>query len=362
MQYFTEKKGEKIVLPIKINGYIIDGEQPPFIIAEMSGNHNKSLNRALAIVEAAAAAGAHAVKLQTYTADTMTLDLEEGEFFIDDPENLWQGRSLYRLYQEAAIPWDWHEPIFKRCRELGMAGFSTPFDETAVDFLEGLAVPCYKIASFENTDLPLIRKAAATGKPLFISTGLATAGELDEVVGAAREAGCSQLVLLKCTSAYPALPEEANLLTIPHLRELFHCHVGLSDHALGIGTAVASVALGAVAVEKHLTISRKEGGTDADFSLEPAELKTLVVEAERARRSLGKVSYGPAPKERASLKHRRSLYVVRDIKAGEVLTPENLRAIRPGLGLSPKFHHLVLGKKVKEDIKKGTPLTWDLLI
>ena len=348
--------------PIKINGHCIGREHPPFIIAEMSGNHNGSLERALAIVEAAAAAGAHAVKLQTYTADTMTLDLEEGEFFIDDPENLWQGKSLYRLYQEAATPWEWHEPIFRRCRELGLVGFSTPFDATAVDFLEELGVSCYKIAAFENTDLPLIRKVAATGKPLFISTGMATAGELEEAVAAARGAGCSELVLLKCTSAYPAPPEEANLLTIPHLQELFRCHVGLSDHTLGIGTAVAAVALGAVAIEKHLTLSRAEGGVDADFSLEPAELKTLVAEADRARRSLGRVSYGPGKKEQASLKHRRSLYIVADLEAGEVLTPENLRAIRPGLGLAPKYYELVLGKPVKKAVKKGTPLNWDLLL
>lgn len=350
------------MLPIKINGYTIGGEQPPFIIAEMSGNHNGSLERALAIVEAAAAAGAHAVKLQSYTADTMTLDLEEGEFFIDDPENLWQGRSLYRLYQEAATPWEWHEPIFKRCRELGLVGFSTPFDGTAVDFLESLKVPCYKIAAFENTDLPLIRRAAATGKPLFISTGMATAGELEETVAAVRAAGCSELVLLKCTSAYPAPPEEANLLTIPHMRELFRCHAGLSDHTLGIGTAVASIALGAVAVEKHLTLSRAEGGTDAEFSLEPAELKALVEETNRARRSLGRISYGPERKEQASLKHRRSLYVVSDLKAGDVLTPENLRAIRPGLGLPPGFYDLVIEKPVKRPVKKGTPLSWDLLL
>jgi pseudaminic acid synthase len=350
------------VEPIEIDEHLIGKKHPPFIIAEMSGNHNGSLERALAIVEAAAAAGAHAVKLQTYTADTMTLDLAEGEFFINDPENLWQGKSLYRLYQEAATPWEWHEPIFRRCRELGLVGFSTPFDATAVDFLENLGAPCYKIAAFENTDLPLIRKVAATGKPLFISTGMASAGELEETVSAARAAGCPEVVLLKCTSAYPAPPEEANLLTIPHLRELFRRHVGLSDHTLGIGTAVAAIALGAVAIEKHLTLSRAEGGVDADFSLEPAELKTLVEEADRAWRSLGRVSYGPGRKEQASLKHRRSLYIVADLEAGEVLTPENLRAIRPGLGLAPKFYELVLGKPVKKGVKKGTPLSWELLL
>lgn len=347
---------------IKIANRFIGKEHPPFIIAEMSGNHNQSLERALAIVEAMAEAGVDAVKLQTYTADTMTLDLAHGEFFIDDPKSLWQGKSLYKLYQEAYTPWEWHEAIFKRCRELGLIAFSSPFDETAVDFLESLGVPCYKIASFENTDLPLIRKVARTGKPVIISTGMATLAELDESVRAFREAGGKELILLKCTSTYPASPENSNLVTIPHLRELFGCPVGLSDHTLGIGVAVASVALGASVIEKHVTLSRAEGGVDAAFSLEPQEMKTLVEETKRAWQSLGQISYGPTDAEVPSLKHRRSLYIVKDLQAGEQLTRDNVRAIRPGLGLPPKYLDLVLGKRVKQSVGKGTPLSWELLL
>ena len=332
----------------------------PFIIAEMSGNHNQSLERALAIVEAAAAAGADAVKLQTYTADTMTLDIHEGDFFIEDPNSLWKGQSLYRLYQEAYTPWEWHEPIFRRCRELGLLAFSTPFDESAVDFLESLDVPAYKIASFENTDLVLIRKAAATGKPLIISTGMATVAELDEAVRAAREAGAKHIVLLKCTSTYPASPENSNLATIPHMESLFGCQVGLSDHTMGVGVAVAAVALGATVIEKHFTLSRADGGVDAAFSMEPEEFRRLVEETKRAWQALGRVHYGPTEAEKPSLKHRRSLYVSRDIKAGEPFTRDNVKAIRPGLGLPTKYLEAVLGKTAKRDVKKGTPVTWDL--
>lgn len=334
----------------------------PFIIAEMSGNHNQSLERALAIVDAAAKAGVDAVKLQTYTADTMTLDIREGEFFIDDEKNLWQGQSLYDLYKEAYTPWEWHEPIFKRCKEHGLIAFSSPFDETAVDFLEELDVPCYKIASFENVDIPLIQKAASTGKPVIISTGMATLSELDEAVRAAREAGCKDLILLKCTSTYPATPENTNLRTIPHLREMFQCEVGLSDHTMGVGVAVASVALGATVIEKHFTMSRADGGVDAAFSMEPAEMKQLVAETKRAWQSLGGVAYGPTEAEKPSLKHRRSLYIAEDIKAGEVLTRKNVRAIRPGLGLKPKYLPQVLGKRVVRAAKKGEPLTFDMLM
>ena len=333
----------------------------PFVIAEMSGNHNQSLERALEIVEAAARAGAHALKIQTYTADTMTLDLDEGEFFISDEKSLWRGTSLYKLYQEAHTPWEWHKPIFDRCRELGMIGFSTPFDETAVDFLETLDVPCYKIASFENTDIPLIRKVAATGKPLIISTGMATVAELDETVRAAREAGCADIVLLKCTSTYPASPENTNILTIPHMRELFRCEVGLSDHTLGTGVAVASVVLGATVIEKHFTLNRADGGVDSAFSMEPAEMTQLVVETERAWQALGQVSYGATEAEKKSVVFRRSLYIVQDMKAGEVLTRKNLRAIRPGLGLPTKFIEQLLGKRIARDAKRGTAVTWDLL-
>jgi N-acetylneuraminate synthase len=344
-----------------IAGRTIGRSYPPFIIAEMSGNHNQSLERALAIVEAAAQAGAHALKIQTYTADTMTLDINEGEFFIGDSDSLWQGKSLYKLYQEAHTPWEWHKPIFDRCRELGMIGFSTPFDESAVDFLESLEVPCYKIASFENTDLPLIRKVAATGKPMIISTGMATIAELDEAVVAARGAGCRDLILLKCTSTYPATPENSNVRTIPHMRDLFGCPVGLSDHTMGVGAALAAVALGAVVVEKHFTLRRADGGVDSSFSLEPHEMRSLVVEAERAWQSLGNVSYGPSAAEKPSLQYRRSLYVVEDVKAGETFTADNVRAIRPGFGMAPKFMETFLGRKAGRDIKRGTPLQWDLL-
>jgi pseudaminic acid synthase len=339
----------------------IGASHPPLIIAELSGNHNQSLGRALALVEAAYKAGAHAVKIQTYTADTMTLNLSAGEFSVNDPQSLWTGRTLYDLYQEAYTPWEWHKQIFDRCRELGMIGFSTPFDDTAVDFLESLNVPLYKIASFENTDLPLIRRVAATRKPMIISTGMATAAELDVTVRAARAAGCSDLVLLKCTSTYPASPENTNISTIPHMRELFDCQIGLSDHTMGIGVAVAAVALGATVIEKHFTLSRADGGVDSAFSLEPAEFTALVTESERARQALGRVSYGPTAAEEKSLKFRRSLYVVVDLRAGDKLSEKNLRRIRPGLGLPPAYYEEVLGRAVKCDVRKGTPLTWDLL-
>jgi len=346
---------------IQIAGRHIGPDHPPFVIAEMSGNHNQSLERALEIVEAAAKTGAHALKIQTYTPDTMTLDLDEREFHIGDPKSLWAGASLYKLYGEAYTPWEWHKPIFDRARELGMIPFSTPFDDTAVDFLESLDVPCHKIASFENTDLPLIRRVAATGKPLIISTGMATLAELDDTVRAAREAGCKDLILLKCTSTYPATAENTNILTIPHLRELFGCEVGLSDHTMGVGVSVASVALGACVIEKHFTLSRADGGVDSAFSMEPAEMAQLVWESERAWQALGKVSYGPTEVEKKSLQYRRSLYVVQDIKAGDVLTRENVRAIRPGLGLPTKYLEQVLGKSVNQDVKRGTALGWGLL-
>jgi pseudaminic acid synthase len=346
---------------IRIGNREIGSYAAPFVVAEMSGNHNQSLDRALAIVDAAAAAGAHALKIQTYTADTMTIDLAEREFSIRDEGSLWQGKSLYKLYQEAYTPWEWHEPIFSRCRELGMIGFSTPFDATAVDFLEKLAVPCYKIASFENIDLPLIRLCAATGKPLIISTGMATLSELDEAVTAARGAGCTQLILLKCTSTYPADPGNSHIRTIPHLRDLFGCEVGLSDHTMGTGVAIASVALGANLIEKHFTLSRAEGGVDSAFSLEPEELRALVSESERAWHALGQIRYGPTKAEETSRQYRRSLYVVSDLRAGDILTTDNIRAIRPGLGLPPKWIDTVIGRKICKDVARGTPLTFDLL-
>ncbi len=346
---------------IRIGHQTLGSGHPPLVIAELSGNHNGSLERALAIVDAAADAGARALKLQTYTADTMTLDIREREFFISDPASLWKGHSLHELYQKAGTPWEWHEPLFRRARERGMVAFSTPFDPTAVDFLESLDVPAYKIASFENADLPLIRKAAATGKPLVISSGMATASMLEEAVCAAREAGCRDLILLKCTSNYPASPEFSNLATIPHMRAMFGCHVGLSDHTLGIGAAVASVALGAVAIEKHITLARAEGGVDADFSLEPSELRQLVDESLRAWQAVGGVSYGPLEHERGSLVFRRSLYVVQDMQPGDVLTAENLRPIRPGCGLPPKYFEALLGKRVTRAVARGTAMSWDLI-
>jgi N-acetylneuraminate synthase len=348
------------VQDIHISNQLIGCRYQPFIIAEMSGNHNQSLERALQIVESAANAGVHALKIQTYTADTMTLDINQGEFYIADPSNLWAGNSLYKLYQEAYTPWEWHKPIFDRCQELGMIGFSTPFDESAVDFLESLQVPLYKIASFENTDLPLIRRVAQTGKPIIISIGMATIAELDETVRTIREAGCQNLVLLKCTSTYPANPENTNLLTIPHLQDLFNVQVGLSDHTMGIGTAIASVALGATVIEKHFTLSRADGGVDSAFSMEPEEMRQLVVESERAWQALGKITYGATEAEKGSLKFRRSIYIAQDMQAGDIFTTDNLRVVRPGLGLAPKHYSLALGKKIKQDAKKGTPLQWDL--
>lgn len=348
-------------MAFELSGRRIGPDAAPFVIAEMSGNHNQSRERALAIVDAAAASGAHALKIQTYTPDTMTLDLNEREFRISDPKSLWAGRSLYDLYADAYTPWEWHGPIFERARERGMVPFSSPFDATAVDLLESLEAPCYKIASFENTDIPLITRVASTGKPLIISTGMATLAELDVSVRAARDAGCRDLVLLKCTSTYPATPENSNLRTIPHLRELFGCEVGLSDHTMGTGVAVASVALGATVIEKHFTLDRAEGGVDSAFSMEPAEMAQLVSDSERAWRALGGIHYGPTDAERRSLQYRRSLYIVEDLRAGDILTARNVRAIRPGLGLPPGDLDVVLGRAVTRDVARGTALSWALL-
>jgi pseudaminic acid synthase len=334
---------------------------PPMIIAEMSGNHNQSLDRALAIVDAAADAGAHALKLQTYTPDTMTIPFHGGLFTIDDDDSLWKGRNLYELYKEAHTPMEWHEPIFARARKRGMIAFSTPFDETAVDFLEELNVPAYKIASFENTDWPLLAKVAKTGKPVIISTGVATLADLDGAVTTLRAHGCRDLILLKCTSSYPATPESTNLNTIPHLRKLFDCQVGLSDHTLGIGVAVAAVALGATVVEKHFTLSRADGGVDSVFSMEPIEMTSLVIESERAFQAMGSIQYGIQQIETKSVRFKRSVYVVKDIREGEQYSTSNLRVIRPGDGLKPMYYQEVLGKTAKQSIKAGTPLTWEKL-
>lgn len=345
----------------KIGSRSIGQDHPPFVIAEMSGNHNQSLERALTIVDAAAKAGAHALKLQTYTPDTMTIESSDKGFVIDDKKSLWNGDSLYGLYQKAYTPWEWHEPIMRHAEKLGMVCFSTPFDETALEFLESLNVQCYKIASFENTDVNLIRKVAATGKPIIMSTGMATIAELDESVQAAREAGCRDLVLLKCTSTYPSTPENTNLLTIPHMRDLFGCQIGLSDHTMGIGASVAATALGATVIEKHFTLRRADGGVDSAFSMEPEEMAALVVETERAHLAMGKVQYGCVEQEKNSRRLRRSVYIVRDLQPGDVLTRENLRCIRPGLGLPPKYYELLLGRSVKSAIKRGTPAAWNLV-
>jgi pseudaminic acid synthase len=347
-----------LIKPIELGSTTIGRDSKPFIIAEMSGNHNQSLERALQIVDAAANAGAHAIKLQTYTADTMTM---KGAYTIHDESSLWNGRELYDLYQEAYTPWEWHEPIFAHARKKGLIPFSTPFDETAVDFLESLGVDLYKIASFENTDWPLLKKVAATGKPVIMSTGVSNLSDIDESVRVLREAGCKELVLLKCTSTYPSSPENTNINTIPHLAQLFNCMVGLSDHTMGIGAAVASVALGARVIEKHFTLSRADGGVDSAFSLEPHELKSLVVESERAFLSLGNIQYGIQKAETKSQLYKRSLYLAKDIQQGDTFTRDHIKIIRPGLGLAPKHLDRVIGKKAMQNIKAGTPLTNDLI-
>ena len=347
------------MIEITIGGRRVGPAHKPLIIAEMSGNHNQSLERALALVDAAAATGVDALKLQTYTADTITMDTG---FAIDEEgRSLWEGKNLYQLYQEAHTPWEWHAELFARAQQHGLLAFSTPFDETAVDFLESLDVPAYKIASFENAHWPLLRKVAATGKPVIISTGAATLAEIDEAVRVLRGAGCRELVLLKCTSTYPATPENTNLRTIPVLAETFGCPVGLSDHTLGVGVGVAAVALGACIIEKHFTLSRAEGGVDSAFSMEPHELKLLVEETERAQLALGTVQLCIQAAEEKSRMYKRSIYVAKPIAAGEAFTTDNLKIIRPGDGLWPRHWETVLGRKAVQDLKPGTPLTWDSL-
>ncbi|TGM95896.1 pseudaminic acid synthase [Leptospira yasudae] len=344
---------------IRIGKYSISKNNPPFIIAEMSGNHNQSIERAFDIIDAAAEAGAHALKIQTYTPDTMTIDKSDGEFFLNDPKSLWKGKSLYELYKIAYTPWEWHKAIFDRCEAKGILCFSTPFDFTAVDFLESLNVPAYKIASFENNDLPLIKKVAETGKPMIVSTGMANMAEIYELVRTVKSTGNENLILLKCTSTYPATPINSNILTIPHMRDLFECEIGLSDHTMGIGVAVASVALGASVIEKHFTTRRSDGGVDSTFSIEPHELSALVVESERAWEGLGKIQYGPLDSEKGSMIFRRSLYIVEDMNEGDLLTSKNVRSIRPGFGLEPKYIDIIIGKRVNRSIKRGTALKWE---
>lgn len=333
----------------------------PFVIAEMSGNHNQSLDRALAIVDAAAASGADALKLQTFTPDSMTLDLAEGEFTITDPRSLWHGRRLHDLYAEAMTPEAWHAPIFERARERGILAFSTPFSEEAVALLERLDAPVYKIASFELVDLPLIRSVAETGKPMILSTGMASVAEIGEAVEVALSAGCPNLTLLKCTSSYPASPETTNLVTMPVIGRTFGVNYGLSDHTLGTGVAVAATALGASVIEKHFILDRAEGGVDSAFSLEPDEFTTLVQETSRAAQAMGQVWFGGTEAERAGRRKRRSLYIGEDMKAGDVLSPRTLRRIRPGLGLAPRHYEALLGRRVGRDVARGTPMTWDVL-
>ncbi len=350
-----------ITKAIQIGSLHIGVNCPPFIIAEISGNHNQSLDRAIQIIRAAAMCGVQAIKIQTYTPDTMTLNLSKNEFLISDPKSLWFGKTLYDLYSEAYTPWEWHEPIFREAKSLGLIAFSTPFDATAVDFLEKLDVPCYKIASFESTDLQLIKKVAQTGKPIIASTGMASEGEIRDLVNTAHEYGCNDLILLKCTSTYPALANNSNLNTIPYMRKLFGCNIGLSDHTLGAGVSIASIPLGSVVIEKHFTLSRSDGGPDSAFSAEPNEMADLVVGVNQAWQALGEVKFGPSKLEEPSLQYRRSLYITKDIKAGECLSPDNVRAIRPGYGLSTKYYDEIMGRVVKADMQMGTPITWDIL-
>jgi pseudaminic acid synthase len=346
---------------IKIGSHNIGQDYPPFIIAEMSGNHNTSLDRALSIVDSAADSGAHAIKLQTYTPETMTLDINHSEFVINNADSIWNGRSLYSLYEEAHTPWEWHIKIMERAKEKNILCFSTPFDESSVDFLESLEVPCYKISSFECTDLPLIKKVASTGKPMIISTGMASISDIAETVKVASSGGCKDIILLKCTSTYPASPDSTNLRTISNMREVFNCEVGISDHTNGIGVSLGSIAFGSTVIEKHFTLARSDGGVDSLFSLEPNELKDLSVESKSVWQALGGIHYGPTSSEKKSLIGRRSIYVSEDIKKGEVLTIKNIRRIRPGLGLEPKYFDIVIGRRVNISLKRGTPLSWEML-
>jgi len=342
---------------LEIAGRPIGSGHPPYIIAELSGNHNGSIEHAFAIMAAAKAAGADAVKLQTYRPDTITIDHDSRDFLIES--GLWKGRRLFELYAEATTPWEWHEKLFAKGKELGITVFSSPFDATAIDLLERLDAPAYKIASFENIDLPLIERAAATEKPMIISTGMATLGEIGEAVAAARRAGCKELALLHCVSGYPTPAAEANLSTLPHLRDAFGAVVGLSDHTLGIGVAIAAVALGAAVIEKHVTLRRADGGPDSAFSLEPAELQALCAACRDAYAALGTISYGPKNSDVGNMRFRRSLYAVADIAAGEMFSAANIRSIRPGFGLPPKYLPELLGRVAVSPIKRGTPLSWD---
>jgi len=350
------------VAGIQIAGVNISLSDQPFIVAEMSGNHNQSLTRALEITEAAAKAGCQALKLQTYTADTLTLDLCTEDFTLRGENSLWENQTLYDLFQIGFTPWEWHQPIVEKAKELGMVCFSSPFDETAVEFLETLNMPAYKIASMEINHLPLIRAAASTGKPLVISTGMASLEEISEALATADDAGCKEVALMKCTSAYPAQSSDANILTIPDMRARFGCEVGLSDHTLGIAVSVAAVAQGASIIEKHFTLCRNDGGIDSAFSIEPDELRNLVCASNDAWSALGKIAYGPDKAQELSLQERRSLYVAENMKAGEKFTKDNLRCIRPSFGLPPKYYDSLLGRRANIDIQRGTALNWELVV
>lgn len=346
---------------IKIGQRVIGANHPPFIIAELSGNHGQDLSLALQMVDAAAAAGAHAIKLQTYTADSMTLNVQTDDFVIQEQDSLWHGESLHALYAKAATPYEWHKTLFDRAQALGMEAFSSPFDEAAVDFLASLDVPCYKIASFELTDIPLIRKAASKGKPIIMSTGMASLSDIELAVKTARQAGCDEIILLKCTSTYPALPSNTNLNTIANMRDAFSVQVGLSDHTAGTGVSVAATALGATVIEKHFVLDRTAGGVDAAFSLEPDELASLVVETERAWQAMGGVVYGGTVAEEKSKHYRRSIYVSKAINKGEILSADNVKIVRPASGLQPKHWDRVVGKVARHDLAVGTPLSWELI-
>lgn len=344
---------------IEIDGRRIGGGNPVYIVAEMSANHNHDFGQSVAIIKAAKEAGADAAKLQTYTPDTMTIDVDSGLFRRDS--GLWAGRTLYALYTEASMPWEWQPKLKRIADDLGITLFSTPFDKTAVDFLEEMGVPAYKVASFEIVDIPLIEYIASKGKPIILSTGMATLEEIEEAVQAARKAGASQIALLKCTSAYPAPPEEMNLCAIPDLAKKFRVPVGLSDHTMGIPVPVAAVALGACIVEKHFTLSRSVPSPDSAFSLEPQEFKAVVEAIRTAEKALGEVNYEITKQEAKSRVFRRSLFVVKDVKAAEVFTEENVSSIRPGYGLHPRYLKEVLGRRAARDIKRGTPFSWELI-
>ena len=346
----------------QIDGVTIGPNHAPYIVAEMSGNHNQSIERALKLIEEAAKTGVQAIKIQTYTPDTMTLDIDKDEFQLKSEFELWQNKSLYELYREAHTPWEWHKEIFSHAKENNITCFSSPFDATAVELLESLDAPAYKIASFELTDLPLIKLCAETMKPIIISTGMGTLTEIYDAVETVEKTGNKNLILLKCTSSYPAPHSQANLATIKHMSETFDCLTGLSDHTLGLGTSIAAVALGAVFIEKHFTLRRADGGVDSEFSLEPEEFSDLVVASEQARASVGKISYGcQTESTKKSMKLRRSLYFVKDIKKGEIVRDQHIRAIRPGHGLKPKHLEQIIGRPLKKDVSKGTAVSWELV-